>query len=306
MVMIPTVDLNLALVLHTVLEQRSVARAAAKLHVTPSAVSNALARLRDLLGDPIVTREGRGIVPTPRAIELAPTLAGAIEQLESVFVPPPFDAKACTRTFTLAVADLGQITWVPRLAKAMEQELPLARLRVVGIEMLLSLGDLGSSEVDVQVGIAARQPAIRTVHLYDEAMMLVARKGHPWARRGAAPRLADLRFVRVDMAPARNLRDPFEALGSQSRARRNIVATVPSYTAAAEMVAHSDLVTMLPTSLVAATGRRARFCVLDASLPRRSVSISMCWHDRTHRDAGGQAFRALVREVAVAQARTRL
>src|SRR5256885_13571048 len=70
------------LVLHTVLAERNVARAAERLHVTPSAVSNALARLRDVLGDPLVTRKGRGIAPTPRATELAPAIARAIHEFE--------------------------------------------------------------------------------------------------------------------------------------------------------------------------------------------------------------------------------
>src|SRR6478672_1885357 len=142
--MIPAIDLNLLLVLHTVLAERNVARAAAKLHVTPSAVSNALARLRDALGDPVVTRKGRGVVPTPRALEIAPGLARAMQEIEQVFLSAPFEPASCNRAFTLAVADLGQVTWVPRLAEAMRRAMPLARLRVIGIEALLSLGDLGS------------------------------------------------------------------------------------------------------------------------------------------------------------------
>src|SRR5215470_117384 len=76
-----SIDLNLFLVLHAVLEERSATRAAARLHVTQSAVSNALARLRELLGNPLVVRSGRGLVPTPRAEELAPLLREATERL---------------------------------------------------------------------------------------------------------------------------------------------------------------------------------------------------------------------------------
>src|SRR5467141_743126 len=97
------------LVLHTVLAEGNVARAAERLHVTPSAVSNALARLRHALGDPLVTRKGRGIVPTPRATELAPILARTLRALEAALVTAPFDAATCTRMFTVAVADVGQV-----------------------------------------------------------------------------------------------------------------------------------------------------------------------------------------------------
>src|ERR1700730_10966398 len=91
-VSIASIDLNLMFVLHTVLAEQNVARAAARLHVTPSAVSNALARLRDALGDPLVNRKGRGIVPPPRATELAPVIARAIRDLELALVAAPFDA----------------------------------------------------------------------------------------------------------------------------------------------------------------------------------------------------------------------
>src|SRR6188508_2876132 len=100
-----SLDLNLLLVLSTVLAEQSVARAAKRLHVTPSAVSNALARLRAALGDPLAVRKGRGIVPTPRAAELAPIVGRAMGELERAIAAGPFDAASCTRTFTLAMAD---------------------------------------------------------------------------------------------------------------------------------------------------------------------------------------------------------
>src|SRR6267378_5780036 len=174
LVSIASIDLNLMLVLHTVLAERNVARAAERLHVTPSAVSNALARLRDVLGDPLVTRKGRGIVPTPRATELAPAIARAIHELEHALQAGPFDAASCTRTFTLAVADAGQITWVPRIATAMARELPKAHLRVVGIDSLLSLGDLTSSEIDLHLGVRGKGAGLHVERLFEERVVLVA------------------------------------------------------------------------------------------------------------------------------------
>src|SRR5258708_36059636 len=155
---IAAIDLNLILVLHTVLAERNVARAAERLRVTPSAVSNALARLRDALGDPLVTRKGRGIVPTPRATELAPILARTLHDLDAALVTAPFDAATCTRTFTVAVADVGQVAWIPRLATAMRKGLPLAHLRAVGIDALISLADLPSSHIDLHPRIPPTNP----------------------------------------------------------------------------------------------------------------------------------------------------
>src|SRR5579864_2740913 len=98
-----TLDLNLLLVLHVVLEERSATRAAKRLHVTQSAVSNSIARLRMVLADPLVVRSGRGLVPTPRAEELAPLVAQAIAHLQlAVDRGAGFSPQASERCFTLS------------------------------------------------------------------------------------------------------------------------------------------------------------------------------------------------------------
>src|SRR5438552_4013133 len=134
---LPTLDLNLFLLLHTVLEENSTTRAAKRLSVTQSAVSNGLARLRVSLGDPLFVRSGRGLVPTPRATALRPLLAQAIGQLATaaeggdVFAP-----EASTRRFTLAAGDNHQAREVPLIAAAFARELPRADLRVVSTDFL--------------------------------------------------------------------------------------------------------------------------------------------------------------------------
>ena len=98
-------DLNLLFTLHAVLAERSVARAAARLHVTSPAVSNALARLRDAIGDPLFVRKGRGLTPTPRALELEATLTSTFGALERALTATPFDPKTSERSFSLALSD---------------------------------------------------------------------------------------------------------------------------------------------------------------------------------------------------------
>jgi len=289
------------LMLHVVLLEQNVARAAGRLHVTPSAVSNALARLRDALGDPLVTRKGRGIVPTPRAIELAPILARTLHDLEAALVTAPFDAARCTRTFTVAVADVGQVAWIPRLAISMRRELPLAHLRVVGIDSLVSLGDLGSSDIDLHLGIRSKGPGLHVEPLLEDRSLLVARRDHPAAAAGKLSRraLADLRHVRVDMVPGKRFGDPFAATFAQANIPREIVMTMPSFSTAAEVVAVSDLVTMLPSSLFAAKAASLGLRALATPLPAHTTKFAMSWHERTHADTAARAFRALVRRVVV-------
>lgn len=295
-------DFNLIHVLHVVLAEGNVARAAERLHVTPPAVSNALARLRAAVGDPLVTRKGRGIVPTPRAKELAPVLARAMRDLEAAFDDAPFDAATCGRSFTLATADVGQVAWVPRISVAMQRELPRAQLRVIGIDSLVSLGDLGSPEIDLHVGVPPTGHDLHVEPLLDERSVLVARQGHPSARKKLSRQATGtLRHVRVDMIPSRRFRDPFEKTFARAGVRRDIAMTVPSFSAAAEVVAATDLVTMLPSSLLATKGPALGLRALATPLAAHTIRLAMSWHTRTNGDPAAQVFRALVRRSILAK-----
>ncbi len=278
------------------------ARAAQRLHVTPSAVSNALARLRSELSDPLVTRKGRSIVPSPRAQELAPVLASVVRDLERALLDAPFDPASCGRTFTLAVADAGQLALAPAIAGALVREMPAARLRVVGIDSLVSLGDLASAEVDLHLGMRARGPGIHAEGLLEEHLVLVARRAHPAIGRRLSMRaLGELRHVRVELAPGRNFRDTVAAAYEREGIPREVVVTVPSFAAAAEVVAASDLVATLPASMLAKHARRLDLRLAAGPAPVIAAQMTMCWHERTHLDPAAAAFRALVRRVVAAE-----
>src|SRR5438876_746748 len=131
--------------LNTVLGERSVVSAARRLHVTPSAVSNGLARLRATLDDPLLIRSGRGVVPTPRAAALAPALARALRDLDQAVHGDGFDPATTDRTFSLATADVGQLVKLPGVVRALGAEMPRARLRVLSIDTLFALGGLAGT-----------------------------------------------------------------------------------------------------------------------------------------------------------------
>lgn len=273
-------DLNLLEVLRVVLAEQHVARAAARLHVTPSAVSNALARLRDQLGDPLVVKKGRGIVPTPRAEALKPLLERSLAELQRALLPDAFDPLACERTFTLALADVGQLAWGPALARAFARALPRAHLRLIGIEALLALGDLGSPEIDAHVGLPPEGVGLHVEPLVEVENVLVCRPRHPLVGKRLTDRQrAELQHVRVDLVPHRRFPDPFGA--------RNVVVTVPSFATAAAIVAATDYVTMLPRPLV------GKLAVLPS--PRHAIRFTLAWHERSDGDPASAFFRSLVR-----------
>ena len=295
MVSLTHIDLNLLLTLEAVLSERSVARAAGRLHVTPSAVSNALARLRVLLGDPLVVRSGRGVVPTPRAVELAPALSGALGDLDRAIRSEVFDPLTAARQFTVAIADAGQVTWLPAFARLMSVEMPRASVRAVGIDTYLSWG--GPPSVEIDVAIAAMETAAPGTYLsplYREASVLVARRGRESANaRLTKARLSALHHVEVQVSPGRGYKGLSE-LYARLGIERRVTMTVPSFTAAAAVVAETDFVATLPASLVDVFKKQFDLAILRTAIPPIETAVNLIWHERTNEDRACRAFRALV------------
>ena len=284
-------DLKLLAVLDAVLGEGSVARAAARLHVTPPAVSNALARLRLRVGDRLVTRRGRGIVPTPRALELAPVLAKALRELEEAVFAQQFDAATSVRIFTLALADPGQQVLLPKIARRMASDMPRAALRAVSIDSLVALGGLAGSEIDAVIGPGEPGRDIHLEPLFREATVLIARRDHPGVRDASVP----LRHVAVDMVPGRRFRDLSASAYARAGVARHVVMSVPSFASAAAIVAETDLVATVPHSLFQMLAPRLRLETVVAPIPPLIIAMNLAWHARTHADPACISFRSLVR-----------
>ena len=296
-----TMDLNLLLVLDAVVAEGSVSKAARRLHVTSPAISNALARLRGTLGDPIVTRSGRGIVPTPRALELAPAIARALREIQGAIQGADFDPRIAAPLLTLAIADAGQIARLPRLAALMSSEMPRARLRVVHVDTMVALGGLGGTEVDVAVGVSDAAPGIHRQPIYEEHTVVIARRGHPrLGARATKQELAAARHVEIHVAfgkPSKPLERSYQKLGIT----RDIAAVVPSFAAACAIVAATDFVATLPRSVVETLGASLGLRIVPTPLRTPPLSMYMSWHRRTHGDPAMRLFRELIVRAAASR-----
>lgn len=293
-------DLNLLLVLDAVLTEGSVAKAASRLHVTPSAVSNALARLRIILGDPLLTRKGRGIVPTPRALELGPILAKGLRDLHDAVRAGGFSPAATTRRFTIALSDAGQTVLSPRIVSLLFKEMPHAKVRTVGIDSLAFLGGLAGPEVDVVIGPEEADGDIHAERLFEQNAVLICRAGHPALSRGSHSRMmGGIRHVAIDMMPGQTLRDLAGAAYARAGVDRDVAVTVPTFSAAAAVVAATDLVATVPASLFEVLGPILRLRALPAPIPPLPIATNLCWHERTHADPAAAAFRDVVRRASV-------
>lgn len=300
-----SLDLNLLLVLHTVLEERSVARAAGKLHVTAPAVSNALARLRAHLGDPLLVRRGRGLVPTPRAVELAPHLAAAIADMQRVVDgSAPFDPATSRRRFVLACSDADQICSVPHIAKAFARVFPRAQLHVVSIDQLEASDGLASGTVDAAFApLGAAEKGLRVRDVYSDEAVIVLRKDHPI--RGArlsreqfnALRHVDVWLVLGRAGMGNKMAEAFlQAHGLV----RDVAMIVPTFAAAAMAAASTDLAAGMPRRVAEKLAEGLPLRVLRPPAPEMRMQLQLVWHPRTHDDPGAAGFRELVVEAVQA------
>ena len=301
MVNLSSVDLNRLLVLHTVLETRSVTAAAGTLNVTPSAVSNALARLRHTFGDRLLVRSGRRLVPTPWAIALAPKLAEAVAAVSRVVeAKTAFDPRTSTRTFSLACSDAEQISELPRLASLAAAKLPRARLRVMSVDELESSGGLSSGDADVAIAPAhPTEPGVRAADLYSEDAVFIVRRNHPTVRRKLTAKLFnETRHIDILLALGRGGigHRAAEAFLAQHNLHRDIAVTVPSFTAAAVVASETDWMTGMPRRLAERFAKQMPLQIVASPLPPMTFRMQMFWHDRTDADEGAAFFRALVRE----------
>ena len=274
------VDANLLLVLHRVLEERSATRAARRLHLTQSAVSNALARLRSRLGDSLLVRTGRGLAPTPRAEQMAPLLASAFRDLERAVGREGFDPSTCTRTFTFA--DSEEFSQLPRLARLFEQRLPRATLDLVVSEEPLAA--LAGGRADVALGPEGRRdPGLyRRVAYEERAVRVVRRANRAWRRAARAD--PELQQIAVEVTDLTRARVP--------PAGGRVAIRVPTFLAAALAASETDLVATLPVGLARSLAPLLDLRVLEVGAPTRRVALY--WHARTHEDEAMRFFRQLV------------
>lgn len=297
-----TIDLNLFLVLHVVLEERSTTRAAARLNVTQSAVSNALARLRLMLDDPLVVRRGRGIVPTPRAEELAPLLREATDRLALAIERRGFNATETTRTFTIALSDNYQASELPRVARAFEARMPRATLRVVSADYLAASDGLASGDIDVTFSPEqAVQPGMRSTVLFEEHATLIVRRDHPRVRTQMTRELfSELPHIDVHVVLGRPGTGHRVAQRGWERAqvRRRVVLTVPYFIIAAMAATETDCVAALPSRMADLCVRLLPLKRVRAMFPLPRMNTVMVWHQRTNEDPGAKLFRDIILECA--------
>ena len=294
-----TPDLNLLVTLDVLLAEGSVARAARRLRLSPSAMSRALARLRETTGDPLLVRAGRGLVPTPRAIELRDRVSQLVQAGQAVLRPTEkLNLKQLVRTFTLRTSDGFVENFGPDLIARVGKEAPGVRLCFVQKPDKDSK-PLRDGIIDLETGVVGNTaaPELRVQALFRDRFIGVVRKGHPLSRGEITPsRYAAGRHVYV----SRQGRDkgPIDEALSSLGLEREIVTIVGGFPAALALARASDLIASVPERH---TGNlRTGMHSFPLPVPAPEITISLLWHPRLHADPAHRWLRSLVLDTCAA------
>lgn len=291
-----TPDLNLLITLDVLLAEGSVAGAARRLRLSPSAMSRALARLRETTGDPLLVRAGRGLVPTPRAIELRDQVSRLVQDARAVLRPvEALDPARLARSFVLRTSEGFVENFGAALIARVGAEAPGVRLRFLPKPDKDS-APLREGLVDLETGVIGRAtaPELRVQALFRDRFIGVVREGHPLCAGEVTPaRYAAGRHVLVarqgvDRGP---VDEALKAVGLE----RQVATTVGGFSTALALVRSTDLIASVPerhTGLL-----RAGLFSFALPVPVPEITVSMLWHPRLDGDPAHRWLRGVVRGV---------
>jgi DNA-binding transcriptional LysR family regulator len=295
----PKPDFNLLITLDVLLAEGSVARAAQRLRLSPSAMSRTLARLRQTTGDPLLVRAGRGLVPTPRAFELRGRTGQLVQDVEAVLRPAKqVDLTRIARTFTLRTREGFVENFGSALVARVRAEAPGVRLCFLQKTSKESTS-LRDGSVDLETGVVGRTtgPEIRSLALFRDRFVGVVRKKHTLSHgritpaRFAAGQHVSVAGLGIDVEPIE------EALG-QLGLEREIVATVSGYAGALTLARAADLIASVPERHTGIL--RAGLRTFQLPFPTPEITVSLLWHPRLEADPVHRWLRGLVEDVCTA------
>jgi len=305
-----TLDLNLLRVFDEVMAEGSLTRAARNLSLTQPAVSNALRRLRETLGDELVQRSGQGMAPTPRARAIWPAVREALAQLQSSLIPNEFVPAEANTSFVLAMSDASAAELIPVLTETLEKQAPRVTLRVVPLTTRDPRSMLDEEACDLAVGYFPSMLADLTARtqsgepqpffhqrLFTGEYVCVMRKDHPLAQ---GPLTIDAFCAARHMLVSFSGR-PFgfvdEALATLGR-ERFVVLTVNQFFTAARVVANANLLTVLPLHFVKVTGYADQLVFRPLPFEVSPVLVDAVWHRRSQQRSSHVWLREVVQRAA--------
>lgn len=289
-------DLNLLVTLDVLLAEGSVARAARRLRLSPSAMSRALARLRETTGDPLLVRAGRGLVPTPRALELRERVGQLVQDAEAVLRPAErLNLAGLVRTFTVRTSEGFVENFGPPLLARISKQAPGVRLRFLS-KPDQDIDALRDGTVDLETGVVGKTtgPEVHAQALFRDRFIGVVRKGHALSKgRITTARYASGRHVVISRRGIESgpIDEALKALGVE----RNVTTIVSGFATALALARHCDLIASVPERHTGNLRAGMHSFPLPVVVPE--ITVSQLWHPRLHADPAHRWLRGCLREV---------
>ena len=295
-------DLNLLYMLDVLLNEGSVARAARRLRLSPSATSRALARLRSVTGDQLLVRAGRNLVPTPRAVEMREQVRELVQDAQALLRPGAgLNLSTLERGFTLRASDGFAETFGPSLIGRVREEAPGVRLRFIRKLDKDSEG-LRDGSIDLETGVVARTagPEVRAQALFTDRYVGVVRRDHPLVRDEVTPAIYAAFGHVIAWRQGLDLGRLDEFLVAAGL-KREIVVSVDGFAAALALAGGSDLIATVPERHTESL--RNGMHSFELPLPVEPFTISLLWHPRLDGDPAHRWLRECIRGVCKREAR---
>lgn len=292
-------DLNLLVALDSLLDERNVTRAAARLAMSQPALSGTLGRLRDLLGDPLFVRAQRGLVPTPRALEMAGAVKRIVHDAQDLLRPSSFVPRAATGEFAIATTDYMQTTLVVPLLAHLRKAAPGLTLAVRSLELSDIPDRLARGDLDLGITIpefAPHEMLSRT--LYRERYVGAARKRHPIFRGRIDVETFCLYPHALVVPRGGPVRGPVDDALAAINARRTVAISVPSFLILPHVLRSTDLVTVIPARLLEHMRHDLAAFEIPVAVPEFNVIAA--WHPRVQNDPRHRWLRKSLMDIAQA------
>lgn len=291
------IDLNLLVVFQQLMQQRQVSRTAALMGVSQPAISNALARLRALLDDPLFVRTPAGMQPTPRAMALDQPVAQALAQLQGALNQgEAFDPARSERQFQIGMTDIGEIYFLPWLVATLAERAPgitLSTLRNTAVNLQ---EEMASGHVDLAIGLLPQlKGGYFKRQLFTQRYVCLMRRGHPLARR-TLTEAAYTGAEHVLVVAQGTGHGQVDELLARRGLRRRVRLTVPHFVAMGHLLSQTDLLATVPERLAQALLEPFGLVVKPTPVALPEAGISVFWHARQHKDSANRWLRALAFE----------
>jgi DNA-binding transcriptional LysR family regulator len=298
-------ELRLLECLDALVTERNVTRAASRVHLSQPAMSSALKRLRDIFRDPLLTRTQRGMVPTPRGIELAQSARAVLQGVDAMASGArPFEPMTSERTFRIAMTDYSEFVQLPSLIRRLQAEAPRVNVAIRSHDGRRQADELADGDIDLAIAsfrnVSGR---LRARELFRERFVCLASKNNAKiGKRLTLAKFTDLAHAFISPRGGGFYGATDQALAAIDRARR-IAVSVPHFLVAPFLVAGSNLIMVMPERVARHYAATLPLRIFEPPVRIDGFAVSQVWHERSDHDAGVTWLRSLMTELCTFQPR---